>query len=103
MNAEVETRRMQPGLLILDIPLLFENARSESVEKTIVVWVDQATQLARLAARDGLEIGAARARIAAQMPLNQKKALADYFIDNSGTREQTHRQVEALFRVLQQP
>jgi dephospho-CoA kinase len=102
MNAEVEERRMQPGLLILDIPLLFENARLKSVEKTIVVWVDEATQLARLTARDGLELGAARARIAAQLPLDEKKALADYVIDNSGTREQTRRQVERLFALLWQ-
>jgi dephospho-CoA kinase len=100
MNAEVEERRRQPGLLILDIPLLFENARLESVEKTIVVWVDEATQLARLTARDGLEVAAARARIAAQLALDEKKALADYVIDNSGTREQTRRQVERLFALL---
>lgn len=103
MNAEVEARRMQPGLLILDIPLLYENARLESVEKTIVVWVDEATQLARLTARDGLEMGAARARIAAQLPLAEKKALADHVIDNSGTLEQTRRQVETLFALLRQP
>jgi dephospho-CoA kinase len=100
MNAEVEERRMQTGLLILDIPLLFENARWESLEKTIVVWVDEATQLARLTARNGLEVAAARARIAAQLPLDEKKALADYVIDNSGTREQTRRQVETLYALL---
>jgi dephospho-CoA kinase len=100
VNAAVEARRMAPGLLILDIPLLYENALTESVEKTIVVWVDGATQLARLTSRDGLEIGAARARIAAQLPLAEKKALADYVIDNSGTREQTRHQVESLFALL---
>jgi dephospho-CoA kinase len=100
MNAEVEERRRQPGLLILDIPLLFENALTGSVEKTIVVWLDEATQLARLTARDGQEVAAARARIAAQLPLDEKKALADYVIDNSGTREQTRRQVERLFALL---
>jgi dephospho-CoA kinase len=100
MNAEVEERRRQPGLLILDIPLLFENALTGSVEKTIVVWLDEATQLARLTARDGLEVAAARARIAAQLPLDEKKSLADYVIDNSGTREQTRRQVERLFALL---
>jgi dephospho-CoA kinase len=70
------------------------------VEKTIVVWLDEATQLARLTARDGQEVAAARARIAAQLPLDEKKALADYVIDNSGTREQTRRQVERLFALL---
>ena len=101
MKAEVEKRRQTPGLLILEIPLLFENGRAESVDKTILVFVDEPTQLARLITRDRLEPGAARARIAAQMPLEEKEALADYVVDNSGTREQTRRQVEALFKRLE--
>lgn len=97
---EIEQRRMRPGLLLLDIPLLYERPRIEAVEVVVVVWVDGATQLNRLLARGGLDEEAARARIAAQMPLDQKKALADHVIDNSGTREETRRQVEALLSLL---
>ena len=63
-----------------------------------MVWVDPATQLQRLTERDGLSVEDARQRIAAQMPLDDKRARADYVIDNTGSREATRRQVEAIFR-----
>lgn len=97
---EVEARRARPGLLVLDIPLLYERPRIEAVDAVVVVWVDAATQLERLLARGGLDEEAARARIAAQMPLDEKKARADHVIDNSGSREATRRQVDALVNLL---
>lgn len=98
MRLAVEAHRGQPGLLILDIPLLFETSRPEAVERIILVWVDLATQLRRLIERDGLTEDEARRRVQAQMPLDEKRALSDDVVDNAGTREQTLRQVEALFR-----
>jgi dephospho-CoA kinase len=103
MLEEVEARRARSGLLLLDIPLLYERPRIDAVEVVVVVWVDSATQLKRLLARGGLDEQAARARIAAQMPLDQKKALADHVIDNRGTPEETGRQVEALFALFKRP
>lgn len=97
---EVEARRARPGLLVLDIPLLYERPRIEAVDAVVVVWVDAATQLERLLARGGLDEEAARARIAVQMPLDEKKARADHVIDNSGSREATRRQVDALVNLL---
>jgi dephospho-CoA kinase len=98
MDAAVEARRSGPGVLIVDIPLLYENDRASTVEKVIVVWVDAETQLRRLNERDGLTVDAARQRIAAQMPLEAKRARADHVIDNSGSRENTRHQVEAIYR-----
>ena len=98
MEAEVATRGSGPGVLILDIPLLYESDRAASVEKVIVVWVDPQTQLHRITERDGLTVEAARQRVAAQMPLDAKRARADHVIDNSGSREDTRRQVEAVYR-----
>jgi len=99
MDAEVKARRSGPGVLIVDIPLLYENDRSNSVERVIVVWVDPQTQLRRIRQRDGLSAQAANQRIAAQMPLDSKRARADHVIDNSGSREDTQRQVEAIYRL----
>jgi dephospho-CoA kinase len=98
MDAEVAARGSGPGVLILDIPLLYENARADTVEKVIVVWVDPETQLRRLTERDGLTIDEARKRVGAQMPLDAKRARADHVIDNSASRESTRRQVEAIYR-----
>ena len=99
MDEEIKARRSGPGVLIVDIPLLYENARTHSVERVIVVWVDPQTQLRRIRQRDGLSAEAARQRIAAQMPLDAKRARADHVIDNSGSREDTRRQVEAIYHL----
>lgn len=98
MEADVAARRSGPGVLILDIPLLYENDRTSAVEKVIVVWVDARTQRRRLIEREGLTDDEARQRIAAQMPLDAKRARADHLIDNSGDRDTTRRQVEAIYR-----
>ena len=98
MDEEIETRRSGPGVLLVDIPLLYENDRINTVEKVIVVWVDLPTQLRRLSQRGGLSAEAARQRINAQMPLDAKRARADHVIDNRGGLEDTRRQVEAIYR-----
>jgi dephospho-CoA kinase len=98
MEALVAARQSRPGLLILDIPLLYENDRLRAVEKVVVVWVDADTQEGRLRHRDGLGLEEARQRIAAQIPLGVKRDRADLVIDNSGTLEATRRQVEAIYR-----
>jgi len=98
MDAAIAARRDRAGVLIVDIPLLFENARTGVVEKVIVVWVDPRTQFRRLIERGGLTEEEARQRIAAQMPLDEKRGLADHVIDNRGTPAETRRQVEAIFR-----
>jgi dephospho-CoA kinase len=98
MNEEIEARRSGPGVLVVDIPLLYENDRVDTVEKVIVVWLDPPTQLRRLRQRGGLSAEAARQRISAQMPLDAKRARADHVIDNSGELDDTRRQVEAIYR-----
>jgi len=98
MDAAIAARRDRAGVLIVDIPLLFENARTGVVEKVIVVWVDPRTQFRRLIERGGLTEEEARRRIAAQMSLDEKRGLADHVIDNRGTPAETRRQVEAIFR-----
>jgi dephospho-CoA kinase len=98
MDEEIKARRSDPGVLIVDIPLLYENDRIDTVEKVIVVWVDPPTQLRRISQRGGLSAEAARQRISAQLPLDAKRARADHVIDNSGELEETRRQVEAIYR-----
>jgi len=99
MDEQIKVRRSGPGLVIADIPLLYENGLTNTVEAVIVVWVDPTTQLQRIRQRDGLSAEAARQRIAAQMPLDAKRARADHVIDNSGSRDNTRRQVEAIYRL----
>ena len=94
---EVAARSVRPGVLILDIPLLYENGGTGLVEAVIVVWVDRKTQLQRLVERSGLSLEEAEGRIASQMPLDEKRQRADHVIDNRGSPEATQRQVAAIY------
>ncbi|KAJ8414386.1 hypothetical protein AAFF_G00052560 [Aldrovandia affinis] len=88
--------------VVLDVALLFETRRlTRFLNHTVVVYCDPATQLARLMQRDELTQEQAEGRIASQMPLNEKRGLASHVIENSGSREDTHRQVLRLHTKLE--
>lgn len=89
------------GIVIQDAALLIEVGAHQAVDRVVVVYVDEATQIKRLVVRDGLSEAEARQRIQSQMPLEEKARLADYVVDNRGTPEETRRQVEAIYRALQ--
>jgi len=73
-------------VVVLMIPLLFEAGLEELCSEVWLVDCDEAQQLQRLIARNGLSDGEARDRIAAQWPLTRKRELADRLIDNRGDR-----------------
>ena len=89
-----------PSLIVYDAALLIEMGQADRFRPLLVVHVPTAVQMARLRARDALTEADARSRIAAQMPVAEKAALADHLIDNGGTRAQTEAQVERLFAHL---
>lgn len=94
--------RSPEAVVVIDIPLLLDVAPRDAypLDGIVVVHVDEATQRARLMARDGITEDEARQRLAAQRPLREKVAEATWVIDNSGSPEATRRQVEALWREL---
>lgn len=85
-------------LVVVDVPLLFEGERRGMFEGVLLVWAPAQVQLARLVARDGWTEVEARQRIAAQMSIDAKRALATWVIDNSGSLAQTEAQVERWWR-----
>ncbi|WP_416827679.1 dephospho-CoA kinase [Ectobacillus polymachus] len=100
MNARKEEYiRNGEAAVVLDIPLLFESKLTYIVQKTLLVYVDQKTQIKRLMERNGFTKDEADARIASQMPLVDKIKLADAMLNNNGTLEETTLQ---LLRVLKQ-
>lgn len=85
---------------VYEAALLVENGMAKAFAALVVVTVDEATQLARLMARDGSTEDEARARIASQLPLAKKVEVADHVIDNSGAPEDTRTRVRALHDAL---
>jgi len=84
------------GVAVQDVPLLFENGYEPIFGSTILVYVPEALQLERLRGR-GMPEADARARIANQLPIEDKRSRATYVIDNSGSREQTRAQTEKVW------
>jgi dephospho-CoA kinase len=85
---------------IADIPLLFETSREDDFDVVVVAACRPDQQLARLMARTHLSKDDARIRIAAQLPLADKVARADYVIDTGGTIEQTETRTKAVWKKL---
>jgi dephospho-CoA kinase len=88
------------GIAFYDVPLLFEAGREGDVDLTVVVWAPREVQLARLAARDGLSRAEAEARVAAQLPIDEKAARADVVVSNEGPAAELDARAGALLADL---
>jgi len=82
-------------LAAVDVPLLYETGGEKEFDRVIVAACSPALQIARLRER-GLSDEAARQRLAAQWPTDEKAARADFVIDTSGSFEETNRQVDDI-------
>jgi dephospho-CoA kinase len=76
-------------LVAVDIPLLYENGRESLFEGVLVVYAPQEVQVRRMFERNGLDKTAAMQRLAAQLPIDEKRSRATWVIDNSGDLEAT--------------
>lgn len=86
-------------LFFMDIPLLIEQGYLDWFDQVWLVYVTEDTQLERLMARNALTEVQAHDRLAAQMPLDEKKAFVDLVIDNNSKRDRLYQQID---RALEQ-
>ncbi|MBU5212528.1 dephospho-CoA kinase [Heyndrickxia oleronia] len=97
MQKEKETALKQgKETVIMDIPLLFESNLGYMVDQTILVYVEQSTQLQRLMDRNQFTEAEAMARIQSQMPLEEKIEKSDAVINNNGTIDETEQQLNEI-------
>ena len=89
-----------PRFAIADIPLLFETGRHREFDVVIVAECAPSTQITRVMARDGVSESEARARVAAQLTIEEKVRRADQVINTDGSFEETNRQVRRVFDAL---
>lgn len=93
MNERVESFRNTDKIVVLDIPLLVENPR-EGLDGVLVVDLDSELAVKRLVEQRNMNAEDARARIAKQATREQRLALANHVIDNSGDRDALLQKVE---------
>lgn len=79
-------------LVCYSAPLMFENQIADRFRPVVLVAAPQALQISRAHERDGWTEAETRARIAAQLPLAEKRAQADFVIDNGGTLQELQTQ-----------
>jgi dephospho-CoA kinase len=87
-------------VVIYDVPLLVESGR-KGYAAVIVVDVDPEIAISRLVAQRGMTEADARARIANQVSREERLAVADHVIDNSGTREHLQQEVDEAWAWIQ--
>ncbi len=93
-------RQEKSKIIVLDAPLLLEAGLRRMVDKLIVVKIKRAEQLERIQRKFSFSREDILKRIKRQMPLQLKVRLADFVIDNSGTIEETKKQIEEIRRLL---
>ena len=89
--------REPTGIAVIEAAILIETGRYSAFDKLILTACSLDTQVARAMHRDNLPREQVMARIEKQMPLDAKKRYAQYVIDTDGPKQNTLRQVEAVF------
>ncbi len=102
IKAQLAAYDRMGGIVFGDVPLLYECDMAQMFDCVWVVYVSEAEQIKRLRIRDGLSENEALARIRAQMPLGEKRRLANHCICTEGSIEDTRRQVLSLIEAAGQ-
>ena len=98
--SQVQALEAKGKLFFVDIPLFFEGKRYEFFDKVAVVYAPKDTLISRVMKRNGLDHAAAKHRVELQTDIEQKRAIADFVIDNSGDLTALEVAVERFLKEL---
>ncbi len=101
MEAMTEAQADTDNVVVLDIPLLAESGKSRGASAVIVIDVAPELAVERLVTHRGFDQADAEARIAAQATREERLAIADFVIDNSGDLDALDAEVDRCWRWLQ--
>jgi dephospho-CoA kinase len=91
------------AVFVHDVPLLVEGGLVKAYHLVIIVWAPEEQRIRRLIDDRGMTEEDARARVAAQATDEQRRAVADVWIDNSGSRAATTAQVDRAWQERIEP
>jgi len=97
---DLEAHAPAGAVVVHDIPLLAESGRAATFDAVVVVEAPPEVQVDRMVRDRGWTESDALARIAAQASPEDRRAIATYLVDNTGTREDLRRQVEKIYAEL---
>lgn len=90
------------AVAVIEAAIMIETGSYKRYDKLVLAACPPETQIARYMTREGASEAQARARLARQMPLAEKREYADYIIDTSGTKDDTERQVREVYARLKE-
>jgi dephospho-CoA kinase len=96
-----EARRRREPLVVLDIPLLYENGLERTVDRVIVVSAPKTIQRQRVLGRSGMTAERLAAILARQVPDLEKRRRADWVVRTGGHRGDTFRQLRRIVRRIE--
>ena len=99
-GAEIEAEASDGAIVVHDIPLLVETGQAGKFDVLLVVDVPVDVQVARLTAQRGMSEAEATQRIASQASREDRLAVADLVVDNSGTLAELDRRVDEVWTTL---
>ncbi len=88
------------SLIVADVPLLFETNQESLYEGIMVVYIPAELQIKRLMERNGYDREEASRRVGLQMDIEEKRARANWVIDNSGSLQDSKRQIDLFWTSL---
>ena len=91
------------GILLIDVPLLFESGLSLRCDLTVAVLADRETRIRRIVARDGLDYEAAKRRIDAQPSDDYYRLRADRIVYNDGDAATLSREADDILSLCRSP
>lgn len=89
-----------PHFIIYDVPLLFEKGLDQLVDQKIVVYSPKDKQIERLIKRDHISLEAAEKILTHQLPIEQKKQMADFIIDNSNSERDLEKNFQNIISTM---
>lgn len=95
-NRIEECNKLNEKICVVDAPTLIEHKINEKMDYNILVWVDKDTQIERVKLRDNMDYEEVIKRINSQMSLEEKSKYVDFTIDNSGSLDNTKKELEEV-------
>ncbi|MGW9857495.1 dephospho-CoA kinase [Staphylococcus hominis] len=96
MEQEKQQYLQQGYNVIMDIPLLFENNLQDTVDEIWLVYASESVQIERLMKRNNLDLDQAKARVHSQISIDKKSRMADYVLDNLGSKSELEKHLKQL-------
>ena len=88
----IELNKKKTGILVLNVPLLFESKMESLADYTVVVTADKKKILER-ARKNGMPEDLAKKILSTQWPTKRKEKLADFVIENNGTIKELEKKI----------